>query len=221
MPFPTRVLAWAHRPYISQVETIMRALLTSLVFAAVVGCALPPDLPASPNFVVENVGERTLDALPGGALYWRIETFPSLESAQAAAGPTSIAAAVSSQFWLVTLGARGSATPGATHVAEIGPVPRIEAARYTLRLNHAHAPPGAATTVHLHPGSEAFYVLTGQLSQRTAHGVSRVEAGETQNGHMPGMVMQLQSTGDEDLDQLVLFVVDADQPFSSPASFQR
>jgi hypothetical protein len=33
--------------------------------------------------------------------------------------------------------------------------------------------------------------------------------------------MQLQSTGGERLDQLVLFVVDADQPFSSPAPFRR
>jgi hypothetical protein len=199
-----------------------RAFSIGLALTALAACAsAPEELPASSAFVVENAAEHTLDALPTGPLYWRIETFPSLEAAQAAAGETSLAAAVSGRFWLVTLGAQRVATPGATHVAEIGPVPRIEAARYTLRLNHAHAPPGAATSVHSHPGSEAFYVLAGQLSQRTVHGVSRVDAGQTQNGHMPSMVMQLQSSGAEDLDQLVLFVVDADQPFSSPASFEH
>lgn len=95
------------------------------------------------------------------------------------------------------------------------------ARRYLLRPNHAHAPPGAATSVHTHRGSEAFFVLVGQLSQRTIHEVMRVEAGETMNGHLPGMVMQLESTGAEDLDQLVLFVVDAERPFSSPATVER
>jgi mannose-6-phosphate isomerase-like protein (cupin superfamily) len=197
-----------------------REFSIGLTLAALSACASPPDdLPASPDFIVENAGERTLDALPDGQLHWRIETFPSLEAAQAAASSASLAASVSGRFWLVTLGARGAATPGATHVAEIGPVLRIEARRYTLRLNHAHAPPGAATSVHAHPGSEAFYVLAGQLSQRTMHGISVVDAGETLNGHMPGMAMQLQSTGMENLDQLVLFLLDADQPFSSPATF--
>ncbi len=199
-----------------------RTFSIALALAALSACASPPeDLPASPDFLVENAAERTLEALPDGPLYWRIETFQSLEAAQAAASPTSLAAAVSGRFWLVTLGARGAATPGAAHVAEIGPVPRIEARRYTLRLNHAHAPPGAATSVHTHPGTEAFYVLAGQLSQRSMHGFSVVNIGETLNGHMPGMVMQLQSTGTENLDQLVLFVVDAEQPFSSPATFAR
>ena len=39
------------------------------------------------------------------------------------------------------------------------------------------------------------------------------------NGHGADMAMQLTSSGTVDLDQLVLFVVDADRPFSSPATF--
>ncbi|HWA01542.1 MAG TPA: hypothetical protein VG841_14640 [Caulobacterales bacterium] len=200
----------------------MRRSLALLALAALLGCAsAPAELPASPDFVVEKVAERTLDALPEGPLYWRVEAFSSLEKAQAAASDASLAAAVSGRFWLVTLGAQGDATPGGERVAEIGPVPRVSARRYMLRINHAHAPPGAATSVHTHPGSEAFYVLSGQLSQRTPHGIARVNAGQAMNGHAPGIVMQLQSTGRESLDQLVLFVLDADRPFSSPAQFQR
>jgi hypothetical protein len=33
------------------------------------------------------------------------------------------------------------------------------------------------------------------------------------------MVMQLESTGAEPLEQLVMFIVDAEKPFSSPARF--
>jgi hypothetical protein len=197
-----------------------RSFIEIVAASALVGCVSPPrNLPASPDFVVVNAAERTISALPPSPMFWRIENFPTLPEAQAASQPMSLAAEVSGRVWLATLGERGARTPGAAFVAEIGPVPRIEADRYTLRLNHAHAPPGAATPVHTHSGSEAFYVIAGQLSQRSQHGVARVNAGETLNGHMPGMVMQLQSTGAESLDQLVLFVVDADQPFSSPAEF--
>lgn len=171
------------------------------------------------EFAIETAGERIVDSLPDGQLYWRIETFESVNNAQAAAAPTSITATISDRHWLATLGAQGARTAGANFVAEIGPIPRIEARRYLLRLNHAYAPPGAETPVHTHPGSEAFYVMTGQLTQRTTHGLARVNPGETRNGDMPGMVMQLQSTGAAPLDQLVLFVVDADLPFSSPAHF--
>lgn len=198
----------------------MRALLIPVVAMLVLACTpTMRDLPASPEFVVEQIATRTVERLPEGATFWRIESFPSLAAAQAAAGPFSLAADASGRSWLFTLGGRGERTAGATFVAELGPVPRFEAARYTLRINHARAPIGRATSVHRHPGSEAFYVLNGQLTQHTAHGSARADAGETMNGHAPGMTMQLESTGDEPLDQLVLFVVDADLPFSSPASF--
>jgi quercetin dioxygenase-like cupin family protein len=200
---------------------MLRAVLGGLLVLLAACAATIHDLPASPDFVVEQLAARSVEHLPDGAVYWRVETFPSLAAAQAAAGPFSLTADASGQSWLFTLGRAGERTPGAAFIAEIGPVPRVTAARYTLRVNHAHAPPGSATSVHMHPGSEAFYVLRGQLTQRTMHGTAHADAGETMNGHAPGAVMQLVSTGSENLDQLVLFVVDANQPFSSPASFAR
>jgi hypothetical protein len=105
-------------------------------------------------------------------------------------------------------------------VAEIGPVPAITASEFLLRINHAGGPPGAKTAVHTHPGSEAFYVLAGRLGQRTPHGVSHADAGQTMNGHGPDTPMEVFSAGATDLDQIVLFVVDATRPFSSPAKFE-
>jgi hypothetical protein len=74
--------------------------------------------------------------------------------------------------------------------------------------------------VHTHPGSEAFYVLAGRVGQKTPHGVSHAAAGEFMNGHGPGMPMEVFSAGTTDLEQLVMFVVDAAKPFSSPAKFK-
>jgi hypothetical protein len=122
--------------------------------------------------------------------------------------------------WLFTLGAKGGATGGAARVAEIGPVPTITAPEYLLRINHAVGPPGAKTPVHTHPGSEAFYVLAGQLGQRTPHGVSHADAGQVMNGHGADTPMEVFSAGTVDLDQIVLFVVDATRPFSSPAKLE-
>jgi hypothetical protein len=175
---------------------------------------------AEGKFVVKPVVEKKVKDLPAGPAYWRLETFPTLAAAQAAAGPTSLAAEVAGKVWLFTLGPTGGATPGGARVAEIGPVPPVTASEYLLRINHAGGAPGTKTAVHTHPGSEAFYVLTGKLGQRTPHGVSYADAGASMNGHGPDTPMEIFSAGTSDLDQLVMFVVDATRPFSSPAKFE-
>lgn len=196
-------------------------LIATVALTPLAGSGVTATPPASQpgTFRVEPLAERQVARLPDGPLHWRLETFPSLASAQAAAGPLALAAEHAGRAWLFTLGPQGGATPGARRVAEIGPVPILPAGRYLLRVNRAGGPPGAMTPVHSHPGSEAFYVLSGQLSQRTRHGIARAEAGQAMNGHGADMAMQLTSSGTADLDQLVLFVVDADRPFSSPVTF--
>jgi hypothetical protein len=141
-----------------------------------------------------------------------------LAEAQAAAGPTGLAAEVSGKVWLFTLGQKGGSSPGGKMVAEIGPVPEIAAPEYLLRINNTGGPPGVKTPVHTHAGSETFYVLTGQLSQKSPGGVMRVDAGQSMPGHGPGMPMEISSSGAGDLDALVMFVVDATKPFSSAAA---
>jgi hypothetical protein len=46
-----------------------------------------------------------------------------------------------------------------------------------------------------------------------------VKTGQSEAGHGPGVAMQVASSGATDLQALVMFVVDANKPFSSPASF--
>jgi uncharacterized RmlC-like cupin family protein len=114
--------------------------------------------------------------------------------------------------------------PGATadghKVAEIGPIPRITASSYLLRVNSATGSPGAKTRVHTHPGSETFYVLSGRLGEKTPSGVMQVGAGQGMPGDALGTPMQAFSNGSNALNALVMFVVDATQPFSSPAKFE-
>ena len=200
---------------------VLAALATSLS-----GCAAEPAGPpvvssasAAADFFVTRIAERNVDTLPDGPLYWTVEVLPEAGMAEAPQGPYALDAVVDGRHWRFTLGGTETASPGATRMVQIGPVAVPAATHYLLRVNRAGGPPGARTPVHSHPGSEAIYVLRGEVTQRTAHGTERAPAGQILNAHAPEMVMQLASTGAADLDQLVMFVVDAGRPFSPAAQF--
>ena len=194
-------------------------LLALSLFA--IGLLLSPSTAvAQQKFDVKAVAEKKLKQLPAGQLYWQVENFPTLAQAQAAAGPTSLAAEVAGKVWLFTLGSKGGSTLGGSKVVEIGPVSPITAPEYLLRINNVSGPPGAKTPVHTHPGTEAFYVLAGRLGQKTSHGVSHVDIGQSMPGHGPDTPMEVFSSGTSDLNVLIMFVVDATRPFSPPAKFE-
>jgi hypothetical protein len=190
------------------------AVLASALFL------LPSTAIAQQSLVIKPLAEKKVTELPAGPLFWRIENFRAVAQAQTAAGPTGLVAESGGKVWLFTLGPAGGASAGGTKVAEVGPLPNVAATQFLLRINEASGPPGSITPVHTHPGSEAFYVLAGETSQRTAHGVTRVAVGQTMAGHGADMPMQVSSSGATDLHSLVMFVVDANRPFSSPAKFQ-
>lgn len=187
------------------------ALLAAALFLGALPAAAQTPLTIKP------LAEKKVVELPPGALYWRIENFPSLAEAKAALSEHSLAVESAGRAWLFTLGPAGGATPGAKKVNEVGPIPRVAAPQYLLRINEASGAPGSVTPVHSHPGSEAFYVLAGEQSIRSPHGVMRVQPGEPAAGHGADVAMQVSSSGAADLLSLVMFVVDATRPFSTPA----
>ena len=214
-------------------------LLSSAARVAIAGiCFLglllaPSTWAADARYVVKPVAEMKVKQLPKGPLYWRVEYFPTLDQAKAAAGKSgwdpdtvsyhgapSLTAEVAGKAWLFTLGPRGPAAPGGKEVAEIGPVPPLAAPEYLLRINNGSGPPGAKTPVHSHFGSESFYVVAGKLGQRTPQGTHYVEAGHSMNGHEAGTTMQVFNAGTTELTALIMFLVDASKPFSVPGKFQ-
>lgn len=207
------------------------ALRLAVPFACAAELLASPAMAEDLKYVVKPIAEMKVSALPKGPLYWRVENFPTLDQAKAAAGPyrwnpdtvsyegtPALTAEVAGKGWLFTLGPQGGATPGATKLAEIGPVPPLTAPEYLLRVNYGSGPPGAKTPVHSHSGSEAFYVIAGKLGQKTPEGVSYVETGHTMNGHMAGMPMEVFNGGTTELTAVIMFVVDATKPFSVPAT---
>jgi quercetin dioxygenase-like cupin family protein len=202
----------------------MKPRVTTTVALAVVGLWAAAALAQQGNvgtaargtLVVKALTEKKVEKLPAGPLFWRVDSFATLAAAQAAAGPMSLAAQADGKAWLFTLGPAGGSSSGGTKVAEIGPLPEVAASQYLLRVNEASGPPGSITPVHSHPGSEAVYVLAGEQSFKTPHGVKRLAAGQAAAGHAADTPMQASNSGSTDLRALVMFIVDAGKPFSRP-----
>jgi hypothetical protein len=192
----------------------MKRILVCIALVLTAGAA-----GAQPALSIKPLAEKKLPDLPPGELYWRIDSFASLDQAKAAAGRWALAVESAGKAWLFTLGPSGGASKDGRKVAEVGPIPRVAAPEYLLRINQATGPKGAVTPIHSHPGSEAFYVLAGEQSIRHPHGVMRVHVGQPAAGHGADVPMQVSSSGDAELHSLVMFVVDATRPFSSPAKF--
>jgi quercetin dioxygenase-like cupin family protein len=190
---------------------------TTFTFAFLLAVAFAPAAPAHEALAIKPLAERSVEALPEGTLYWRIENFPDNASATAAAGPWSLVAEAAGKVWLFTLTPDPKAAGKGTKVAEVGPIPRIAATKYLLRINQATGTPGSRTPIHTHPGSEAFYVLRGEQSIRGPSDTIRVRVGEGTAGRGADVPMEVSSTGDGDLLALVMFVVDAGRPFSTGA----
>ena len=196
----------------------MKRSISATLAVLLAGWLLSVGALAQQALLVKPLAEKKVAELPAGDLFWRIENFALLAAAQSAASPWSLVVESAGKVWLFTLGASGGSTPGATKVAEVGPIPRVTATQYLLRINDASGPPGSITAVHSHPGSEAFFVLAGEQSIRGAHGTMKVRTGQAEAGHGADMAMQVSSTGSTDLHALVMFVVDAGRPFSTPGA---
>jgi quercetin dioxygenase-like cupin family protein len=191
-------------------------LSTALAFAQPGGAGVA----GSGTLVIKPLIEKKVTELPPGPLFWRVESFATLARAQAAAGQLGLVTESGGKVWLFTLGPAGGSSDGGTKMAEIGPLPPIAAPVYLLRVNEARGPSGSITPVHSHPGAEAAYVLAGEQTFRTPHGMKRVAAGKAEAGQVAGTPMQVSSSGSVDLHALVMFVVDATKPFSSPATLK-
>jgi hypothetical protein len=196
-------------------KSIRAAAVAAMAWAL---SSLPLIASAQQALVLKALAEKKVAELPAGPLYWRIENFAARADAEAAAITSSLVAEAAGKVWLFTLGPPGGASPGGTKVTELGPIPRVVAPLYLLRINEASGPPGSITPVHSHPGSEAYFVLKGEQSIRSPRGVMRVAVNHAETGQGADMPMQVSSSGSTDLDALVMFVVDATRPFSAPAA---
>src|ERR1700722_20033951 len=101
----------------------VRCVVVLALSLCAMGALLPWTAAAQQALVVKLLTERKVAELPAGLLFWRIENFPTVAQAQAAAGPTGLVAESGGKAWLFTLDAADRSSAGGSKVAEIGPLP--------------------------------------------------------------------------------------------------
>lgn len=174
---------------------------------------------AQSALLIAPLAEKKVAALPAGTLFWRIENFPARSQAQVAASTWSLVAEAAGKVWLFPLGPAGGASAGGHQGSR----------RWTHRAGRCLAIPTANQPSQRRTGqrdSGAYPSGLGSIlrsRERAEHsrppGVMRVRSGQPEAGHGADMPMQVSGSGSTDLQALVMFVVDADKPFSSPATF--
>ncbi len=128
-----------------------------------------------------------------------------------------------SVFWEVRLTEPGSAPapnlPNPTLVFDSGPIQGIPASPLAVFVL-VRVPVDGATSVHTHPGPELIYQLSGKIDYQNALiGAKLMGPGEIE-GIPPGVGVQKRNPYEEDAEFLSWFLVDANQPFASPAAFE-
>ncbi|HET8996683.1 MAG TPA: hypothetical protein VFN42_08445 [Acetobacteraceae bacterium] len=176
-------------------RTVARALSLSAIGLTLSATAVF----AQPQWHSKVLAQKQVKALPSGPLYWEVQNFTSPAAAKSAAQPTSLEVQVGGSAWLFTLAPKGTTISGGSKFAEIGPVEAVKAPAYRLRVAIAGGPPGAKMPAHKTPATDAFYVLTGQVTA----GATKADAGKSLAAGASGAVS---SSGKQDLDAFVLSV---------------
>jgi hypothetical protein len=123
---------------------------------------IPGKRPANTDCAV--LARRQFLSLPSGPMVLRIDTFPTRESAEPAATPSSIVVEAAGKVWLLTLGSKGERSKGGKFVTELGPLPIPSAATYEMDVSEADlgSEMNSLPLQHVHPGPEVWYLLTGE-----------------------------------------------------------
>lgn len=162
---------------------------------------------------------QELGSLPRDTLlYWHIDSFPGLAAAEAARAPRSSVVQSLGASWLFTIAEKSWQAPAGHHVAVIGPLPRFEADSFAAVYMEGVFEPGMKTAVHRHPGTEAWYTLTGQQCLETPGGKMVQKAGDPGVMVAGGEPMILVGIGTGIRRSLVLILQDATRPRSMLAT---
>jgi TolB protein len=117
------------------------------------------------------VGRAEIGRLPADAVYWHIDTFPDIASANAARGSNGTVVTDFGKVWLFTIAGKAWRAKGGAHVAAIGPLPVQPADAFVAEYVHSMFSPGDSAPIHRHSGPEAFYALDGDTCLEMPHGV--------------------------------------------------
>lgn len=157
---------------------------------------------------------------PEQPLFWHLIKFPTKEAAEGAKDESGFEVKAEGQFWVFRFGPKSAAKKKPELVASIGPLPLTSskfppAKSYEIVAYLAVMPPDMYTRVHIHPGPEAWYILSGEQCLETPLGVMKSGAGESMVAP-PMTPMRLSNNGSSARHALFIVIHDASQPWTIP-----
>ena len=152
-------------------------------------------------------------------VYWHLRTFPNRAAADAAKSATGIVVEEDGRVWLSEFGPHDLAQEGGQAVAIVGPMELSKAELYSVVLGYAVMRPDDRSIVHIHPGPEGWYMISGEQCLETPAGVTRATAGGTATVP-PNVPMELTVTGTVVRKSLVLVIHDSSQPAGRPSDWK-
>jgi len=161
--------------------------------------------------------EERLEKLPRAPIFWHIDRFPSRSAAEAAKEKNGTVVQIFGHVWLFTIADESWRSSGGEHVASVGPLELPAARELMATYMEGNFMPGMQSTVHRHPGTEAWFVLSGAQCLETPRGTQIGRPGAPPVIVAPGDPMLLTGIGSEQGRWLVLILMDAHMPRGSAA----
>ena len=152
------------------------------------------------------------------ALYWHIDSFPTLAAAEVARTTRGTAVWSLGSAWLFSIADSAWRARAGHHVAIIGPLPLVRADSFAAVYMEGVFEPGMKTLVHRHAGVEAWYTLAGEQCLETPKGKVVQLAGGPGVLVAGGEPMILVGGGTTIRRSLVLILQDATKPRSMLAT---
>jgi len=168
------------------------------------------------------LGRIMVQQFPDSPLFWCLNRFPTRNAAEAAKVHNSLVAEAEGRSWLFSFGPKDGAPKSGELVASIGPLPLTsdtlpKASLYEIVAYLAVMPPSTYTRVHVHPGPEAWYLLSGEQCLETPAGVMKAGMGQTMFAP-PMTPMRLTNSGSSVRRALFIVIHDANQPWTIPTN---
>jgi quercetin dioxygenase-like cupin family protein len=203
----------------------LRRRLTAIACLATAFAVCAQALAQTCKPVSERTGElgcwitvnASLGQLPQRPIFWHLDNYPTRAAAEGAKGPRGTVVESLGKVWLFTIDVAGWRAPGGERVAEIGPLPVNQDAKYSAQYMETIFTPGMTASAHRHSGPEAWYTLAGETCLETPEGKMVGRAGGAHVIVPGGPPMHLTATGTETRRALVLILHDSSQPPTTPA----
>ncbi|WP_244818371.1 cupin domain-containing protein [Caballeronia sp. Lep1P3] len=211
----------AFRPLVFHKRAALAGALLLHLFApssfAQTGGACIPVAERTTEFGCFVHAEQHLAPLPDEAVFWHIDRFANRAAAEAARERNGTVVEILGQVWLFTIAEKTWRASSGEHVADVGPLERPAAKELMATYMEGDFKPGMQSTVHRHPGTEAWFVLSGAQCLETPHGKQMGRPGGQPVIVAPGEPMLLTGVGTERAHWLVLILMDASMPRGLPA----